>query len=272
MRIGRSTKKPGSSAADSSGNGNTASLINFPTDDSQWVPGRIGGALYFNGDTSAHDDYVLTDAPINFDNQDAFSFSFWIKRAPGTTGTYPRVITPLNQTHWLLWGQGKGVGFFPPQLPAEPVIGVWEHYVVVYDRAGGTYSVFRDGEQVLTDVAAVRNEPGAANWIIGHNESPAQHGDHWFGELDDIRIYNRLLSADDVRELFQSAPAEPPAAPVFVQQPQGGDKFVGENFTFTAYAVANPPVSRYQWKKAWVSRTAMAKSTDGWTPLQRERS
>lgn len=41
----------GTNAADSSGNGNNASLYYFPTDNSQWVPGVVGGgALFFNSD------------------------------------------------------------------------------------------------------------------------------------------------------------------------------------------------------------------------------
>ena len=37
-------------AADSSGNGNTASLINFPDATPYWIGGRIGGALEFCAD------------------------------------------------------------------------------------------------------------------------------------------------------------------------------------------------------------------------------
>src|SRR5262249_5154305 len=38
-------ERNGSAAADSSGRGNSATLLEFPVDDSQWVPGVIGGAL-----------------------------------------------------------------------------------------------------------------------------------------------------------------------------------------------------------------------------------
>src|SRR5687767_15981370 len=38
----------GLTAADSSPRGNTAGLQNFPGNDSQWVSGRVGGALRFN--------------------------------------------------------------------------------------------------------------------------------------------------------------------------------------------------------------------------------
>ncbi|MCL5098540.1 MAG: immunoglobulin domain-containing protein [Candidatus Omnitrophica bacterium] len=228
--------------------GNNATLYNFPTNNSEWVRGRIGGALYFNSDVASHDDYVLTDMPMVFNNQDAFSFSFWMKRSPGATGSFPRVITPLNQTHWILWGQGNGIGFYPPPLAGEPAIGTWQHYAVVYDRAAALYSVYLDGNLVLADAGADRASPGDATWIIGHNETIAQNGDHWFGMLDDIRVYNRLLTADDVTQLFQAAPPTQPYAPAFYQQPISNERFVGESQTFSAYADGDPAVT-FQWLK-----------------------
>ena len=196
----------GVAAADSSGRTNTASLINYAGDDSQWVSGRIGGALNFNilaggALDPVHDNYAVTDGTIRFDNQDEFSFSYWIKRTEQDSGTFPRVITPFGETHWVLWGQGQGTGFHPPVLGFDPAVGVWEHYVVVYNRAAGTYGVYVDGTQKLSNATASRSAPGETYWIIGHNENPAQPGDYWYGMLDAVRIYNRLLAPAEVSEL-----------------------------------------------------------------------
>ena len=70
----------GFTATDSSGRGNNGTL-NFTTgDNSEWVTGRLGGALFLNPVDGGNDDYVATDAPVTLDNQDLFTFAFW----PGT--------------------------------------------------------------------------------------------------------------------------------------------------------------------------------------------
>ena len=49
-------------------------LVNFPDDDSQWVPGQIGGALYFRG--PLYQDYVI--APSYPLATNTVSFSGWV--------------------------------------------------------------------------------------------------------------------------------------------------------------------------------------------------
>jgi hypothetical protein len=203
-------------AADASGRSNSLMLINYPGDDSQWVTGRIGGALSFNllSDGSVdplHGYYAVTgngvDAqPINLDNQDQFSFSFWIDRMATNSGSFPRVITPYLDPAgqgWVLWGQGQGMGFYPPAAGSQdPALGAWQHYVVTYERDRGVYNVFQNGVQAVTNAAGpIRTPPGANYWMVGHNENPNQAGDYWVGALDDVRIYNRLLTAPDVAAL-----------------------------------------------------------------------
>ena len=48
-----------------------------------------------------------------------------------------------------------------------------------------------------------KGAPGAVKWIFGHAETPSAtyEGDQWKGYLSDVRMYNRILSASDVREL-----------------------------------------------------------------------
>jgi hypothetical protein len=71
----RFDEKQGAVATDHSGNGVNGTLLNFPTDNSQWVAGKYNNALSFDGSN----DYVsiATNSILN----DAYdtSFSFWIK-------------------------------------------------------------------------------------------------------------------------------------------------------------------------------------------------
>lgn len=235
----------GSVASDSSGRNNHASLINFPWDDSMWVPGRIGGALQFNIPDDGDDDQVVTDFPVVLDNQDSFTFAFWARRLPGANPFNPRFITPVSDQHWVLWTPGTGVGFYVPSPTPDPPEGAWRHYVVLYDRAGSSYSVYVDGARVVNNIAAARPEPGETQWVLGHKELLEDHRDPWRGFLDDMRMYNRLLTESDVQELYAVAAA---VAPNIVTQPQPASRFVGDTVVLSVVAEGTAPL-QYQWSK-----------------------
>ena len=72
-------------AADSTTNANDGALVNFPVDDSQWVPGQIGGGLYFRGLESAPQDYInVPDYPKAADGKLSASMWVWFE---GFTGS-----------------------------------------------------------------------------------------------------------------------------------------------------------------------------------------
>jgi len=241
-------------ATDSSGLSNNATLFNYVGDDSQWTTGRVGGALRINiladGSTDPnHADYVLTDSAIDFTNQDKFAFAFWIKREPSAIeGSFPRIISPLNGAHWVLFGGGGGPGFHPPVAASapEPLIGAWEHFIISFDRAGGTYNVYRNGIRTVTGAATSKPAPGLVQWMIAHNEAPGNHGDEFFAELDDLRVYNRLFSDVDAQALFDSAPAIQPA----IGQQSVGTYYEETGQPLTFFVRASGGQLKYQWQKA----------------------
>ncbi len=73
----------GTSAADSTGNGNTGTLQNGPT----WVAGQSGQAVSFDGT----DDYVSlgTGSLLNVASSGAFILSAWVRRPSPTAPSFP---------------------------------------------------------------------------------------------------------------------------------------------------------------------------------------
>ncbi len=195
----------GNTTTDSSGNGSSATLFNFPEDNSQWVTGKIGGALYFNRNGDSND-LVGVDAPLALQNGDQFTFTFWLKRDPGATGVNPRIITPLIDTeHWVLWTPNRGLGFFTTVPSPQPNSNTWSHFAVSFDRIAGTYTLFVNGKREVTEAGGyTRSNPFALSslWIIGHAEVASRHTDPWRGFMDDLRVYNRLLTVSDVELLY----------------------------------------------------------------------
>jgi len=65
------------------------------------------------------------------------------------------------------------------------------------------------------------------------------------GKIDDARIYNRVLTSQDVAELYSVAALVPPT---IVQPPQGGAYYNCETTILTVTVDGSEPLS-YQWKK-----------------------
>jgi autotransporter-associated beta strand protein len=206
----------GTSATDASGNGNNAELLRFAGDDSQWVPGVVGGGIRLNGPGTGDNQLVITESPVSLENQDHFSFSFWAKPDPYGSVFNPRIVGPADATHWVLWKPNFGMGIWD-NVPSSfvPAIGEWAHYAVTYDRSASAYSVYANGELLVSNVPAIRATPGTAQWMVGHHENrnmgfEAQGGgDNFRGTLDEVRMYNRLLAPTEVKMLYAQAAAVP---------------------------------------------------------------
>jgi hypothetical protein len=78
----------------------------------------------------------------------------------------------------------------------------WHHLAGVYD--GETYRLYRDGELIVVHPDAFAPERVEAPWAIGGRSATMPLGDRPFaGLIDDVRIYGRALSDEEVRALFR---------------------------------------------------------------------
>ena len=161
-----------------------------------WQPdaGQIGGALIFDG----VDDYVL--ATLSLSPADGtFSVFGWIKgEVPGQV-----IISQSNGANWLGADPDSGclmtelippaVGRFTPQpLKSEYIItdGQWHRVGFVWD--GINRVLYVDDIIVAEDVQdGLADSPGALNIGCGSNPSAKTY---FSGLIDDIRIYNRVVS------------------------------------------------------------------------------
>src|SRR3989344_1376303 len=174
----------GITATDSSGNNNTGTLVNGPT----WVPGKIGiGSLSFDGVddrvTVAHN-ASLTPAAI--------TISAWIK--PATDGVTKRIIDK-NPGYLIRRLTNGAVQFIPGFINSNATApsGAWTHIVITADSTGTNWYI----NGVLDKVTSTAYAPsGTASLVFGGNL------DFYAGDLDDVRIYNRALSASEVTELY----------------------------------------------------------------------
>ena len=90
---------------------------------------------------------------------------------------------------------------FYPHERAVVGEGQWHHFTVAYDDRSKRIIGWCDGELIsVVDLSTVDTEPLKRE---GLNEIVT--GDEFAGFIDDVRIYNRILTDGDVRDIFDSA-------------------------------------------------------------------
>ncbi len=196
----------GSVAHDSSGKGNDGTLMNGPA----WISGKIGAhALGLDG----IDDYVSTSELYR--NPQDFTLSLWFKTSTGTGGKLigfgdAKTGTSVDYDRHI-YMDDSGVVYF----------GTWPGYVVTID-SGASYNdgkwhqvaatldssagmaLFIDGVEVSSSGSADAQDYDGY-WRIGYDTLdgwPNISSSYRFqGSIDDVKIWNRALSAQEIRAL-----------------------------------------------------------------------
>ncbi|WP_138500066.1 DUF4347 domain-containing protein [Nostoc sp. PA-18-2419] len=200
----------GSTVLDSSGKNNNGSLIN-----SSRTAGLYGQALQVAGKNSSHASIPASASLNSMTNQ--LTVSAWVRPNGKPVGFHAvvnrQIGTLLHPDQFFLgFGSRNNVTTYKWELgttdgegdvyKGTPVSDRWVHMVGTYN--GSTINLYVDGVQIgsspLTGNILVDNNPvtiGAAeNYADG-----APLGDRFNGLIDEVRIYNRALSATEVKNL-----------------------------------------------------------------------
>jgi hypothetical protein len=197
----------GGTVRDSSGNGNTGTLVNGP----QWTTGIAGKSLYFDG---TDDNVAVLDSPA-LNPSSSFTLSAWVN--PAAVLTDFRSVLVKNYKYYLYSSStgycGDGtplVGFrdttnkiLCEQSPLP--VNTWTHLAATYD--GSTLTLYRNG--IVVDAAAASGTPASATGTLQIGAS--EYGEFFKGLIDEVRIYNRSLSSAEVQAIYQqNAPLTQP--------------------------------------------------------------
>ncbi len=201
----------GSSARDSSGNDSHGALNGDP----QWITGRIGGALDFDGDG----DYVDCGNPgiFNFDEQVTAGAWVNLRSIPGQW----RTVVAKGEEGWRLaltrmmpsftFGvAGRGFGYPSVYSARQVAFGEWHHVCGTYD--GQTIHIYIDGQMDGTFNHNHGIATNNVNLLIGAN--PQQTGRFWDGLIDEVFVFSRALSDDEIRVVMQGL-----SDPALAQEP-----------------------------------------------------
>jgi hypothetical protein len=201
----------GTTAYDSVG-GNHGTLINGPL----WTSGQIGGALSFDG----VNDYVdVGDRPsLDFGAGDSFSIAAWVKtgadgrvvdkrRCGGPGGVYYEGYGIRVLRGKLFFGV-EDIGGNGSYLSGDTMVtdDEWHHVAAVRDVTTDRLYLYLDGSSdatpvVDTTISTLATDKG---FDIGHAINTTTGHGYFNGKIDDVRIYDRALSAEEVWQLYQA--------------------------------------------------------------------
>jgi hypothetical protein len=202
----------GTKATDFSGNGSIGTLTNMDAS-TDWVVGKRGKALDFDGS----DDYVSAVNSTSITSAQT-SVSLWVKVA-----AYPQanprlieiqdgsssaqIIRDGTSGQWVTKHSQFQSGFNGTQW-GVPVVGTWQHIVVVWDSVGNTTQFYLNG--VAQDGTANGNIGigNQANAVYIGSRSDLNATTFFDGIIDEVRIYNRALSLSEVSALYQLSSAK----------------------------------------------------------------
>ncbi len=210
----------GSSAIDSSGYSNTGTLSNSPT----WGGGKVSGALAFSAASSSR---VRASASASLNNLNTLSACAWIKPSGSMTGSFIRVLGKLStssSSDWAGWGiyidkaYGNLLSFYTRQYgwietTAVMATDTWQHVCATWDGTNGTsgmkvyYNGAQAGVQYSGDDSGTSADFSSGGAFddsssplnIGVNASTSEKFD---GSIDEVRVYNRVLSASEVADVY----------------------------------------------------------------------
>ncbi|MDP2933123.1 MAG: LamG domain-containing protein, partial [bacterium] len=193
----------GTKAGDSSGNGNTGT---WSGTGSHWTDGKHGQAGNFNGS----DDYVNAGNAASLNITDAITISAWVKtnmtnegyilnkfdNSQGTGG-YAIAVGRASAGDFG-YAVGGGADYF--HSSGKKINDNIFHHVAV-THIGTVITFYVDGVFIKTATHAV---PASWSGNLGIGYSP-KTGIYFFnGLIDDVRVYNRALSADEVAALYRT--------------------------------------------------------------------
>jgi prepilin-type N-terminal cleavage/methylation domain-containing protein len=184
----------GTTANDSSGNGNTGTLTNGPT----WITGKVDNALSFDG----VDDYIrINDNILTLAN--TFTLSWWIK-APFPDDNND-VLFGDSSSGLSIYSLSSNGGFYGSignistrwLIQANVHDNEWHLVTITAEATTGDIRAYKDGISSYVTTGTNFSLITLDDLYIGC--SPA-----WNGNIDEVRIYNRALSPAEIKAIYNA--------------------------------------------------------------------
>jgi hypothetical protein len=185
----------GNSAIDRSGSGNNGTLTNGPTR----TIGKVGQALSFDG----ANDSVLLSSSRNLPSTADWTVSSWVKTVfagPETVLSNSNggpVYNLLGIGTSKIWYHHYNGGWLSQYGTSNIADDAW-HFLTWVNHSNNTMDLYVDGVAEVVSASSTLEGSGLVNQIgKGWDGVYAMNG-----KIDEVRIYNRALSASEVLNLY----------------------------------------------------------------------
>ena len=178
-----------------------------PNNASNWVTGRLGAALEFDGT----DDVVEIAADPSL-QPDRLTVMAWVN--PNALGNFDAVLMNASTGGWvdgygIFYRSADGITFFVNhynvgKVSAPLSSGIWTHVAATYD--GAEIELYLDG--TLADTLPYSQpidypSPLTTPLLIGKGVGGSTlYG--WQGAIDDVQLFDRALSGAEIQSIFQA--------------------------------------------------------------------
>ncbi|NDB60563.1 LamG domain-containing protein, partial [bacterium] len=205
---------------DKSGNGNHANLSNIATS-TFFVPGKIGQGFNFDGSN----DILNAGSAAVLDNLPAMTISMWVKLSSYGAGGGGYLINKGDASSgghgWSLFlSQSNGLISFTARYNTTNLLAQtsansfatsdfnkWVHIMVTWDGSANSASgvhIYKNGNELSysaqTNGSSSYSSDAADNLNIG--DGGLVSGRQTNGIIDDVRIYNRVLSSRELSQIY----------------------------------------------------------------------
>ncbi len=209
----------GSTAIDSSGNGNDGSFVNSP----DYVTGIMGTALAFDPNDSVK---LLNAVNLPLKASESFSINVFLKsnqipeNAPlvgfgdiynaqtrydnGETGWMRGFLQSSNVLRSWGWGADLVTG-------EAFTLNQWQMLTICYDGYTGESDVYRNGYLIANDAIQLTDAEPAVWLSAALDVAEITNYEEYVGLVDDFRIYKGELSEDQIQNLLPFAHNPHPA-------------------------------------------------------------
>jgi hypothetical protein len=251
--------------------GSTADAMGYnngtPLNGLSYAPGAVGTAFSFSG--SASTVKVPVSATLDVGASSGFSIEGWINPSDVTDG-HP--IFEWNSgfygvcfwvSHWgdpsppgALYADIKSSNFKDHAFQsANNVIipNTYQHVALTYDKTTGNARLYAAGSIVAEKNLGTFVPFTGADAYIGYRPYDGGAGHHFVGQIDELTLYNKVLTPQEVTAIWTAGAAgkcsaSQAFAPTITTQPQSSSVCQGSSGTLSVIATASPPPT-YQWRK-----------------------
>ena len=210
----------GTNATDASGNGNTLAMTGSPS----WVAGQIGP---YSLDFSGSGQYLSVADPasgvLDFGDGADFTVSGWFNR--DTFAADHTIVAKKNDqttnAGYVVWiDNNGGTDYLSAEISdgtdTYSAIGTtnlsstgWHQFSIVWDDSTGL-SIYLDGKLDGSTTSSTTSINSLANALAFRIGAESDAGVPFDGKIDNITLYGRALSANEVSTLYQTAvPIQP---------------------------------------------------------------